>query len=247
MRRNHRVVPFCMRGLLLAALAGCGFEITVSTAPVDVGAPVIDGPADASVGDRCGGKLWFTDFSADPTAFDNNGDAIKDFSLRDNSVFPTNQLVGGEWVTPGSSLALDTRPPQPFTTRTIINVKMRSTTTSGTKGAVFWINAGYATDTRIALYVELKRSSNTAQTFKLINQVGSNDIELTSIPGLPITPIVIELDLDPTTMSVKFSANGTTGMRNLSRTDGSPNDRWATVVGYDSAAAFDELRVEVCP
>lgn len=227
----------------LALLAGCGFEITASAVGSD--GPVGDVSTDVRPGARCGGTVWFTDFSADPAALDTNGDGVKDFSLRDDSSFPTAQLVNGEWVTPAASLPLDTRPPQPFSTRTIVDVKMRSTVTSGTRGAVFWVNTGYAGTTHIALFASLVRSSSTTQTFKLYNRVGALENELATVPNLPITPI--ELDLDPTLMTVAFSTNGTTGTRNLSRTDGAPGDRWATVVGYDSSAAFDELRVEVCP
>jgi len=249
-----------MRGIVLACVGGCGFSVAPGAggepdAPRGIDSPaVIDAAGDAPTLDSppmpglCGGKVWFADFSTDPTTFDNTGDGIDDWAMRDDSPFPIGELVAGEWSTPSASpQPLDTRPAQTFTTRTIIDVRMRSTTTSGARGAVFWINFGFDGTGYVALFVDVKRSSGTAQRIELVNKVGATEDVFASATGLSLAAVDIQLDLDPSVPSVTYSAGGTSGTRMLGRTTSTVAASWATLTAYSGAAAFDQVRVEVCP
>jgi hypothetical protein len=218
----------------------------------------IDAAVDTSVVDTriadapgvCNGKLWLADFSTDPTALDVNGDGVADWALRDGSSFPTAQLVGGVWSTPSASVALDTQPKQDFTTRVLIHVRMRNTTVGGARGAVFWINVGYDAGNSFApLYVDAKLQGAGTQTlsFWTKNAVGVEQL-LDQATSLPPDFLDVDLDVDPTTLRVKYAGGGITGTSMLVRQpQGSATDKWATVVAYSGASEFDMVRVEVCP
>ena len=257
------IVPrLALTVLWLGGLAwpGCGFRIG-SMAPSDgaiEGASdspsdgAIDGISDAAVDasmGSCNGKVWFTDFSTDPTALDLNGDAVPDWALRTAAAFPTAQLIGGVWSTPSSSTPLDTQPKQPFITRVLVHVRMRSITTSGARGAVFWINVGYdGSGTFAPLYVDAKLQSNGTQTLHFMRKtVASVEDEFATITGLGAGFLDVELDIDPATLGVSYLGAGTSGTTTLNRLTSGATDQWATVVAYSGAAEFDEVRVEVCP
>jgi len=237
---------------LALVLASCGFRHgqALADGPADVpDAAVHDAPAPDAAG-LCGGKVWQTDFSTDPTQLDGNGDGTNDWMLRDGSPFPTSQLVAGVWQTPNASQPLDTQPKQPFLTRTIIHVRMRNTTTSGSKGAVFWINVGYdGSGTFAPLFVDVKLQSNNTQSALVMRKTSAGvEQNVATLPGLGTDFVDVDLDIDPTTLMFTYAIAGSTGTATLNRQTGSTaTDEWATAVAFSVASEFDSVRVEVCP
>jgi len=188
-------------------------------------------------------------FSIDPTSLNLNGDAVPDWALRTLAAFPTSELTAGVWSTPSAGVALHTQPKQPFTTRVRVHVRMRGLTTSGGRGAVFWINVGYdGTGTFAPLYVDAKLQGDGTQTLHLLRKTAAGvEDEFRTITGLGAGFVEIELDIDPITLGVSYVAAGTSGTTTLNRQTSGATDQWASVVAYSGAAAFDEVRVEVCP
>ncbi|HEY5923874.1 MAG TPA: hypothetical protein VIV11_19480, partial [Kofleriaceae bacterium] len=109
-----------VRASLLAVLAGCSFERGTAAGDGAVADMMLgdgtgtdgtsgDGPPTDASG-LCGGKVWFADFSGDPTTYNNNGDSVNDFRAR-NGTFPTSQLMSGEWRVPSAGITpLDMQP-----------------------------------------------------------------------------------------------------------------------------------------
>jgi len=239
---------------IVSALEGCSFQHGAVSSDRDgalsdaTDGPATDVPRVDATG-SCGGKVWFTDFSSDPTALDVNGDTVADWMLRDTSAFPTSQLVGGVWQTPSASQPLDSQPKQTFTTRTRVHVRMRSITTSGARGAVFWINVGYdGSGTFAPLFFDAKLQGDGTQSLLMMRKTsGGVEQMFGSVTGLATDFVDVDLDIDPATLGVSYVAAGVSGSTTLNRVTSNATDEWATVVAYSGAAEFDSLRVEVCP
>jgi hypothetical protein len=238
-----------MRGVVLAWLAGCSFAPAGSSGD----AMVHDVQGDTPVAGKCGGTVWFADFSSDPTAYDDNGDGVNDFTLRGSLPFPTAELVGGEWVTPSATQApLDTMPGQLFTRHMFVDARMRSTTTSGQRGAVFYINVGYDGSAYAVLIADVKLTSASNQKIELVNRIDPSNSTLdhvfASAPTNPTTPLDVSLEIDPQTLEVTYAAGTATGTYTLLRAppQGAPPP-WASLTAYSGAAAFDQIRIEICP
>jgi hypothetical protein len=246
------------------ALAGCGFQhgglggshgddggVGDDDASGDDDA--FDEPPDAPVGDVCSGKLWFADFTNNPTTEDLNGDGMNDWAIRNGGSLDPQQLFGGIWHIPQPGEPLDTQPRQDFLTRTIVDVRMRNTATSGLKGAVFWINVGFDTaGTRAPLFVDVKLQTDGSQTaYVMTKNAASQEIISATVPNLPAGFIDVHLDVLPVTLKSGWSINGgltaSAGVVNLVRTTATGDDRWATVIAFGGAAEFDSVKVEVCP
>ena len=254
------------RVVLVCALAGCGFEhgalgshagddasvgddaATMDDAAVTDGQ--LDGPA-ISTG-VCSGKVWLADFTNDPTAEDLNGDGTNDWAIRNGGTLDPAQLFGGIWHIPQAGDPLDTQPKQNFTTRTIVDVRMRNTTTSGAKGAVFWINVGFNAGSFAPLFVDVKLQTDGTQTaYVMTKNASSQEVKSATITGLASGFVDVHLDIHPDTLKATYSINDGSGASsatiNLVRPTQTADDRWATVVAFSGASEFDRVKVEVCP
>jgi hypothetical protein len=244
----------------LCALAACSFDgaSPAGDAPVTPGAdaarlddgavpPPIDAtPPDAS--GLCGGMVWFADFNGDPTQQDLNQDGVDDWAMRNDSAFPAGQLTGGTWLSPVSAPELDSRPSQPFLTRTIVDVRMRNTDTCCARGAVFWINVAIEDGGFVPLFVDVKLTGADSQTAKLVRKSASGaDDQFAMISGLDGDFVDVHLDIDPVTPRVEYVVAGAGGSANLIRQNVAITDGWATLTAFSSESEFDEIRVEVCP
>ena len=249
-----------MRVLGVVVVAACSFDGSppAGDGPVAPGAdapvPILDDgarPIDATPPDatgQCGGTVWFADFNGDPTQQDLNLDGVDDWSMRDNSPFPTSQLTGGTWLSPVSAPELDSRPSQPFLTRTIVDVRMRNTSTCCARGAVFWINVAVEDAGFVPLFVDVKLTGADSQTVKLVRGSASGvDDQFASVSGLDGDFVDVHLDIDPVALRVDYVAAGVTGSADLIRRNIAITDGWATLTAFSSEAEFDEVRVEVCP
>lgn len=240
----------------LAVLApACGFRgPALEQAPDD--AAHDDGGAEDAVGDAgaspdaatCNGKVWLADFATDPTTTDANGDGVDDWALRDGTPFPTTQLAGGVWHVPAAGKPLDTQPKQPFTTRTLVHVRMRATAATAGHGAVFWVNVGYrgSDDTFAPLFVAANLVGAT-QDVSLWTKVAGVE---TLLPGGQVVAATdfadVTLDIDPTNLTA--SVDGGAAVQLVRQPTGpSSHDAWATVIAFGAASDFDLVRVEVCP
>lgn len=251
--------------LLAFVVAGCGFEHgalgTHADDDASVGdddAPLDDAMIDArldgspSLSGVCNGKVWLADFTADPTAQDLNGDGTNDWAIRNSGTLDTAQLFGGVWHLPQAGEPLDTQPKQDFTTRTIVDVRMRNTTTSGAKGAVFWINVGFSAGSFAPLFVDVKLQTDSTQTAKVMTKnATSQEITSATITNLATGFVDVHLDIHPDTLKATYSINDGSGASsatiNLVRPTTTADDRWATVIAFSGASEFDRVKVEVCP
>lgn len=239
----------------LVLLAGCAFHRGAGAAPDGAvgGDAARDAAADGSidaVASACGGKVWFADFSTDPTTQDLNGDGVDDWALRDGTAFPTSQLANGVWSNPAVGKPLDTQPKQDFTTRVVVHVRLRDTGVGGAYGAVFWINVGYQSNNSFApLFVGATLQANNTQTLEVHTKtVTGVETTLAQKGGYPPDFIDVDLDIDPQTLEASYAAPGLQGSSMLMRQPpGTATDKWATVIAYDGSADFDSVRVEVCP
>jgi hypothetical protein len=247
-------------------MAGCGFKHGAlgnvddsGTQPTDDGmldTPVlidarIDGPANST--GVCNGKVWLADFTNDPTAEDLNGDGTNDWAIRNGGTLDPVQLFGGVWHLSSAGEPLDTQPKQAFTTRTIVDVRMRNTTTSGAKGAVFWINVDFDGTGFAPLFVDVKLQTNSTQTaYVMTKNVSAQEVVSATISNLPTGFIDVHLDIDPAMLKFSYTisdgASSSSGNnKSLTRLTSSATDQWATVIAFSGASEFDRVKVEVCP
>jgi len=218
------IVPrLALTGLWLGGLvcAGCGFRIDSMVPSDGTTESLVDGAidgtsdalADASTGScnaRCGSP------TSRPTRPHSTSMVIgARLGAAHRGCVPDGPAECGVWSTPSSGTALDTQPKQPFTTRVLVRVRMRSITTSGARGAVFWINVGYdGSGTFAPLYVDAKLQSNGTQTLHFMRKtVASVEDEFATITGLGAGFLDVELDIDPATLGVSYVGAGTSGRR----------------------------------
>jgi hypothetical protein len=244
----------------VACVAACRF--TPHHAAGD-GGPDIDAiilPADATassdaavdlIGSACSGKLWHADFSVDPTTIDLNGDGIKDFATRDGTPL-AGTLGSGVWTVPANSAALDTRPPQPFTTRVVIDVVMRDLTRgSSDHSTVVWINTAYSPTSFAPLFLDLRRDSDelNSQTWTTYGKIDGDETTIDYDYLEDDDFHHFHFDIDPKQLTYDLAVDGyDSGTYDYYATDLDGNtDEWATVDALGGDSAFDDFQVEVCP
>jgi hypothetical protein len=223
-------------------------------APVDQ--RMIDAPCVVQVGPTCGGKLWSTDFSVDPTTIDNNCDGVADFHVRETLALP-GTLANGVWAEPGSFMApalhLDTAPADPFLTRTIVHARMRSVAVGmGSRhGALLWIDVGDNGTQFGSVFVEMRQTGDAAsQNISLWEKAeGGVEIFLDPLPpGFDTGFHDVDLDIDPTAETVTFSVDGVNrGNFGFEEKLFSPSTHAASLTADGSSAEFDAFSVERCP
>jgi hypothetical protein len=188
----------------------------------------------------------------DPTTLDLNGDGIRDFGLRGGAPFPVAELSGGTWRA-SEGKALDTQPKNPFSERTIVDVRFRSTgvTTHELYGAVFWINVDQAGAMFSALNASLtRRADGNGQDLSIR---GKRDVTVTvdlfTVPGLPDAMVDLRLDIDVRANQVSIWVNGTfRGAFSYPETAPPQGDEWATLIAWSGSGGgeFDHLKVVLC-
>ena len=222
-------------------------------APIDQ--RMIDAPCVVQVGPSCGGKLWSTDFSVDPTTIDNNCDGIADFHMRQNQALP-GTLSGGVWAEPGSFAApaqqLDTYPVDPFLTRTIVHARMRSVEVGmgARHGALLWIDVGFDGTHFGSVFVEMRLTGGAStQNISLLSKMDQGvEVFLDPIPGFDPGFHDVDLDIDPPSRKITFAVDGVNrgDYYFLSSPVGTISES-ATLTADGSSAEFDAFSVERCP
>jgi hypothetical protein len=249
---------------VVVACAACSFHSEPAVPCGDAAVPDAPRPIDAGsgsgsaactprLGSACGGTLWATDFTTDPTTLDINCDGVADWAVRGGSAFPTGQLADGMWQSPSPSSPLDTNPAQPFTTHVVIDTSLQSTQapTPGGYGAVFWLNFAYGSDGSFAVvFADVELQSDNTQTLYLYTKTDpATAMQLASVTGLGSGLIPVRLDIDPTALTVGYALGGSgiSGSQGVPRIGVASTDQWATVVAYSAAANLGPTSVEVCP
>ena len=190
-------------------------------------------------------RVWHLTFDEDPTGVDHDGDGTDDWTVRGGGAFPTGDLSGGVWhASPGP--VLDSRPLHDFTGRTTVDVRMRATS-SGSLGAVFWLNLDYAGTRFAAVFVSVT-TDGASQRVELNGKpnAGTHDV-LATLEGLGTGFLRVRLDFDPASDEVSFEVNGAELGTFAYPTFGPVNDdRFATLMAWSAAAEFDLLHIETC-
>ncbi|HEY5928015.1 MAG TPA: hypothetical protein VIV11_40290, partial [Kofleriaceae bacterium] len=137
-----------------------------------------------------------------------------------------------------------------FVTRTLVRTRMRGTATAGAHGAVFYINFAIGAGSYAALFADAHLTGTNQQEVNFVNPIaGQGDNDLVTIAGFTGAAITIELDIEPTQSRFRYRINGGSmnGPISVTPSSGTTLAGFGTLTGYSTAAAFDELYVEVCP
>ncbi len=195
---------------------------------------------------RCEGGIWWElDFETDPAAMDVNSDGIADWHMRDGSLFDVSELVDGAWHTT-SDAALDSAPECNFDVSTSVHVRFRNTSVGG-RGAVFWINTDFETDSSTSISAMVALRSGGGQVLTIYSQDDDGDVELAQFTGLPESFIdlwlSIDVEADTVAVWVQDEFSGTYDYTTHIKRD----DRFASMLSWGSDAEFDFVRIESCP
>ncbi len=199
--------------------------------------------------------IWRADFSSDPTAQDENGDAQPDWVIRGGQPFDMSEVLGGVWRST-SPKAFDTFPPTNFSGRTQARVRMRDTNRTaaasfapaGYGGALMWLNLDYRGTDYLAVYASISALDGVTR------ELGAYAL-LTSPAQLLAGPypvgddafVVVELDVDPETGTVVLWADGVSVPAAMpSRITQENSDQFATIISPQGTAEFDEFWVATC-
>lgn len=233
-----------------------GSDTSRDAAHASIDAPVdrmIDAPCLVQIGPTCGGKLWSSDFSIDPTTIDNNCDGVPDFHMRQGQQLP-GTLSNGVWAEPSSMQApaqqLDTQPADPFLTRTIVHARMRNVAVENgpRHGALLWIDVGDNGTQYGSVFVEMRLTGTMdSQNITLFSRLNGNDIIQNPIPGFDTGFHDVDLDIDPPTKKITFTVDGVNrGDRYYDVGLGSGN-KAVTLTADGASSEFDSFSVESCP
>jgi hypothetical protein len=219
-------------------------------APRDASDAAQDGARDAGdVYPSCTvARRWALDFDQDPTLYDGDGDGVLDWVIRDGSTFPTGELLGGIWRSPGTKV-LDSRPLYDFASRTLVDVRLRSLTVPVShRGAVFWINVNEGAPAFSALFVSVVLQPGGGQELTLFGKPdGATEVPLATFPDLPEGFVAVHLDIEPSTPSVAVWTDGVLRGTYSVPLTGVPNgDRFATILSWEGVSEFDSVQVRSC-
>ncbi len=187
---------------------------------------------------------WRTDFNADPTATNANGDSVADWALAGGGAFNTSSLIGGVWYSDG---ALESRPLSDFTTTTVVEVRCRNTTTGG-NGAVVRVNADRQGGQYAPLLVYVQRQADGSQTLSLHGRTSDAATKLlVSRTNLAGAFLRFRLTILPQNNVVNLAINdedqGTYSYPTY--VPASSSDRYLTLYADTSQAQFDYVDVRV--
>lgn len=186
---------------------------------------------------------WRTDFDANPTTANANGDAVSDWALA-SGTFDVATLSGGIW---NGSAALETRPVQDFTNVTTVSVRCRNTSVGG-NGAVLRINADRQGGQYAPLLVYVQKQSDGTQTLTLYGK--SSDANTTRLfERTQLLPDFVryQLTILPQNNVVNLTINGEDqGTYSYpTYTPSGSSDRFLTVYTNTSASEFDYVEARV--
>ena len=211
-----------------------------------------DGSTSATTGDHNGcdgvGLLWIADFDQDPTGLDVNGDGVDDWRLRSGDPFPVGELGGGAWTAnPGQ--VLDSHPKIDFEGTTVFEVSMRNVGMGG-RGAVAWLNAGYADGFFAPVFAQLQRQGDATQTLRVMGKSdNATQVLLTEHTDLPDALIEVRLEVqtdpDEVTVFVDGVLDGTYPLPSFAVSGN--DDRWASLWAAESLSEFAHAEVHNCP
>jgi hypothetical protein len=147
-----------------------------------------------------------------------------------------------------TAVALDSRPLNPFSDRTIVDVRFRSLSVPAShRGAVFWINLNENGPTMSALFASLVGVTGGGQELTLYGKTGTTEVPLAVFPSLPDGLVDLHLDIDPVAKTVSAwigaAAQGTYTIPDTSP----PNaDAFVTLISWEGQSEFDEVKITVC-
>jgi hypothetical protein len=193
-------------------------------------------------------KRWALDFNSDPTLYDGDGDGVHDWTLRGGGGFPSAELGGGVWHSMGG-VPIDSRPLDDFSTRTLVDVRMRSLSVPAShRGAVFWINVNEGAPEFSAVFVSLVLEPGGGQTLTLFGKSsGATEVPLATFPNLPEAFVDLHLDIDPNGRTVAIWIGGVFQNTYPFPLTGAPNgDRFASLLSWEGTSEFDSLDVRSC-
>jgi len=192
-------------------------------------------------------RTWTQAFDSDPTQSDSDNDGTNDWVVRAGSPFPVSELSGGVWHAP-TNLAIDSRPLNDFSARTIVDVRFRSLTVpASNRGAVFWINLNENGPAFSALFASLVGVAGGGQELTLFGKTGDTEVPIAVFPSLPDGSVDLHLDIDTVATSGSVGIGGTTRGAYAVPETGAPNaDAFATVLSWEGASEFDEVEISVC-
>jgi hypothetical protein len=208
-----------------------------SHARIDTSVPLVNLPEQLSA-------YWRADFDRDPTNDDSNGDGAPDWAMAAGA-FDAGTLVGGIWDALGS---LETRPPNNFTTTTIVEVRCRNIDPSG-DGAQVRISADRQSGLHAPLTVVLKlQPDQLSQTLTLLGKTSqSASVTLFTRPRLSKDFVTFRLTIVPHLDLVNLHINEEDqGTYSYPVYAPSVNDRpYVTLSADTSPAEFDYADVRV--
>lgn len=234
-----------------AAGASAGAEGTGGSVSSVTDAGVDAGAADSAPRDpypSCRAlERWAFTFDSDPTLHDGDGDGVLDWVVRGGGAFPTGELSGGVWHSAGGT-SLDSRPLNDFAARTVVDVRLRSSTVPAShRGAVFWINVDEAAPSFSALFVSVVRQAAGGQELTLFGKDGNTETPLAVFADLPEDFVDVHLDIDPTGHTVVVWIAGVLQNTYSFPLTGVPNgDRFVTLLSWEGASEFDAVDVRTC-
>jgi hypothetical protein len=224
-----------------ASLAEAGADAGVDAAP--------DAPPEAGYPypSCAAGRVWSFVFDSDPTQLSWSGDGGPEWVIRGGGAFPVSELDGGVW-TSAMGTTLDTRPLDPFPSRALVDVRMRSLAVSpGQHGAVVWINLNEGAPQFSALFAALGLDPDGGQTLSVWAKPGGVETALATFPGLAEALVDVHLDADPVAGTVGVWIDGASmGTYSLPQT-GAPNgDEFATILSWGGTSAFQSVEIQDC-
>ena len=151
------------------------------------------------------------------------------------------------WTSAGGPV-LDTRPLDPFSSRVLVDVRMRSLAVSpGQHGAVFWINMNEGAPQFAALFAALGIDPDGGQTLTLWGKPANVETTLATFPGLEETLTDIHLDVDPVGGTVGVWIGGISRGTYALPLTGTPNgDEFATILSRGGTSAFESVEIQDC-
>jgi hypothetical protein len=213
------------------------------------GDAVADAPSEASYPyPSCAAtRVWSLAFDSDPTQLFWSDDGGPEWVLRAGGAFPVAELEGGVWTSAGGPV-LDTRPLDPFPSRVLVDVRMRSLAVSaGQHGAVFWINMNEGAPQFSALFAALGLDPDGGQTLSVWGKPAGVETTLAAFPGLAEAMVDIHLDADPIAGTVGVWVDGDSKGTYALPLTGAPNgDEFATILSWGGTSAFESVEIQDC-
>lgn len=192
-------------------------------------------------------RQWSFGFESDPTLYDGDNDGVLDWVIRGGTPFPASELAGGVWRA-ATGKALDSRPMDDFSTRTILDVRFRSLTVPAShRGAVAWINVDEGSAAFSALFASVVLQPAGGQELTLFGKDGNTETPLAVFPDLPEGFIDLHLDIDPGVRTVGVWIGGVFRSTYSFPLTGVPNgDRFVTLLSWEGVSEFDAVTVRTC-